>query len=219
MIDDCEIPLFLRDKLYADFRTNPDQAFALVDRSLAKISNALQGRVENPEFHTDWAIDWKGTDEGAFEFRWTFIDHGQNLPYVVLSECSVKCNDKAREAYLKALKDDEQLNFIRDVLTLIVADLDKKPLTVIITDVFEKFVAWSVRRPEGEEFLILITYRRLGTDTGMDTVVHLDGSLRRALQQMNEVNYAPEAEGGGSASDKEPGQHLPRVTPHRQDCL
>src|SRR4051812_42614928 len=35
LIDDCTIPLFLRDKLYADFRKSPDEAFNLVDKSLA----------------------------------------------------------------------------------------------------------------------------------------------------------------------------------------
>ncbi len=29
VIDDCALPLFLRDKLYADFRRNPDEAFNL----------------------------------------------------------------------------------------------------------------------------------------------------------------------------------------------
>ncbi len=47
VIDDCEIPLFLRDKLYADFRSDPDEAFRLVDRSLSRISNPLQGRSES----------------------------------------------------------------------------------------------------------------------------------------------------------------------------
>ena len=39
VIDDCKAPLFLRDKLHADFRADPDEAFNLVDKSLARISN------------------------------------------------------------------------------------------------------------------------------------------------------------------------------------
>lgn len=53
VIDDCNIPLFIRDKLYADFRANSEEAFSLVLRSLAKISNPFQGRAETPKFHTD----------------------------------------------------------------------------------------------------------------------------------------------------------------------
>ena len=92
IIDDCEIPLFLRDKLYADFRRDPDAAFKLVDRSLARISNPLQDRIEDLKFHTDWSIDWQKDDEGDWSIKWTFIDHGHEWPYVILSECHVVCD-------------------------------------------------------------------------------------------------------------------------------
>jgi hypothetical protein len=59
VIDDCEIPLFLRDKLYADFRRDPDEAFDLVDRSLARFSNLFSDRAEQPKFLTDWAVSWR----------------------------------------------------------------------------------------------------------------------------------------------------------------
>lgn len=76
VIDDCAIPLFLRDKLYADFRREPDKAFDLVDRSLSRISNPYQGRVEQPRFHTDWSLDWRREEDGDMIIRWIFIDHG-----------------------------------------------------------------------------------------------------------------------------------------------
>ena len=53
VVDDCTIPLFLRDKLYTDFRKDTDAAFNLVDRSLARISNPSLGQVEEPKSHTD----------------------------------------------------------------------------------------------------------------------------------------------------------------------
>jgi hypothetical protein len=99
VIDDCKIPLFLRDKLYADFRKDPDKAFDLVDRSLGRISNPAQGRKESPDFFTDWALDWNNPDDEGWSFRWTFVDHGPNLPYVVVSECSAIGDDQANAAF------------------------------------------------------------------------------------------------------------------------
>ena len=55
-IDDCEMPLFLKDKLYADFITNPDQALNDLDTALATVSNPFQHRFEEPVFHTDWSL-------------------------------------------------------------------------------------------------------------------------------------------------------------------
>jgi hypothetical protein len=113
VIDDCQIPLFLRDKLYADFRQNPDEAFNLVDRSLAKISNAFQGRTESPKFHTDHAFE-SIIEDGAYILRWTFIDHGEYLPYVILSQCFVHCNREASRAFAEAQDSDaKKTQFIK----------------------------------------------------------------------------------------------------------
>jgi hypothetical protein len=80
VIEDCDIPLFLKDKLYADFRRDPDTALALIDRSLAQISNPFQGRIEKPEFHTDWSVDWATDESIGWHIRWTFVDHGHAWP-------------------------------------------------------------------------------------------------------------------------------------------
>jgi hypothetical protein len=45
VIDDWEIPLFLRDKLRVDFRKDPDRAFDLVNRSLAKNFQSRVGSI------------------------------------------------------------------------------------------------------------------------------------------------------------------------------
>jgi hypothetical protein len=38
---------------------------------------------------------------------------------------------------------------------------------------------------------LIITYRRLGLDNGMDTLVHLDNNLRIALEQMDDKLFEP----------------------------
>lgn len=40
VIEDCNIPIFVRDKLYADFRNDPDGAFDLVNKQLSVLSAA-----------------------------------------------------------------------------------------------------------------------------------------------------------------------------------
>jgi hypothetical protein len=77
----------------------------------SKISNSNQGRIEKPDFHTDWSLDWGAPDE-SFQFRWSFVDHGQNLPYVIVSVCSVQCNAAAAKAYALAIKEEKRHAFI-----------------------------------------------------------------------------------------------------------
>src|SRR6056297_1841352 len=71
LIEDCDIPVFLKEKLYVDFRGDKGNAFELLDRSLSKISNPAQSRIETKEFHTDWSIDW-GDFAGEPVFEWLY---------------------------------------------------------------------------------------------------------------------------------------------------
>lgn len=185
VIDDCTIPLFLRDKLYADFRKDKDKAFNLVDRSLSKLSNPTTSRFETPDFHTDYSIDWKRADDPQTEETWiirlTFVDHSEKFPYVVVSEFKVYEID-GKGAFDKALENDQVMEFSGMLMKDVVNGLDKKPLTEVISDNIMQYVAWRVEPPNMGEYAIVYTFRRLGEDNGMDTVVHLDNNLRMALK-------------------------------------
>ena len=206
VIDDCEIPIFLRDKLYADFRRDPDQAFHLVDSSLARFSNPLQGRAEQPHFHTDWAIDWRRIDgsggKGNMIVQWTFIDHGNDFPYVILSECAVHCDEVATNEIVRAQKRGEHASALRSVLKEVIGSVGDKPLSELITDQFPKFVAWRYSPGQGRRHLVIFSYRRLGIDNGMDTLVHLDNNLHLALEQMDDKLFDPKLDRKASSNLK-----------------
>jgi TIR domain-containing protein len=82
LLENCEIPLFLRDKLYADFRKDFDSGLKQVLRSIAKITNYSRSRIENPKWHTDWAMDW-GVDSRGLRVTLTFIEQAIDRPYTV----------------------------------------------------------------------------------------------------------------------------------------
>jgi len=79
VVDDCEMPLFLRDKMYADFRTDFDHGLSSVLVALGPITTENQGRIEAPEWHTDWAIDW-GDLQGQLCLDLTMIEAAACLP-------------------------------------------------------------------------------------------------------------------------------------------
>ena len=121
VIDDCEIPLFLREKLYADFRTNPDEAFSQANYlTLLRITSQQQGRLESPDFHTDWAYDWKqGKSSGLWYFDWMFVDHGPAIEYCLLTQCQMACNEVASEIFQQLSEPDRQ-DYIRRALSLLI---------------------------------------------------------------------------------------------------
>jgi hypothetical protein len=185
VVDDCEIPLFLRDKMYADFRKDPDKAFSLVDRSLARFSNPTSSRLESPDFHTDYAIDWKPENHPQSEESWilrlTFVDHSEKFPYVVISEFKVYKLDN-NDSYELALAAGKIMDFALTLMTEVTEGLKRKPLSGLLSDNITQYVSWQVEPPGIGKYALLYTYRRLGEDNGMDTLVHLDNNLHTAFR-------------------------------------
>ncbi len=190
VIDDCTIPLFLKDKLYANFNKDPDEAFHLIDSSLARISNPAMSRFLQPDFKTDYAFDWRGGPANELHdgwlLRWTFIDHAETMQFSILSECRVHAETAAEETFYQAARRGRQYDFAREILEAVAAKFDEKPLVENIEDNLPKFVAFEVRAL-GHRFVIQYNYRRLGVDEGTDTIVHLDNHIKIALQYMNSV--------------------------------
>jgi len=183
VIDDCEIPLFLRDKVRADFRADPDTAFALVDRSLGRVSNVQQGRNESPNFHTDWAYDW-GSIDGNHFFTWTFVEHGAEVPYVISTECNILCDNDATARFVAIQDSGERQQFIHGALSLLIASSDRNQLTIRIRDAFRQEMNFSFLDPDGSSYVASIRCRRMGEDNGMDTVVFLDRTFNSALNSI-----------------------------------
>jgi hypothetical protein len=184
------MPLFLRDKLYADFRADPDKALVDIDTALASISNPFQARFEEPEFVTDWAVDWMTDADGDEIMRHHFVDHGPS--YVIVSSCTIICNPEAGRIFRERRRSGETGEYIAHVLEIIDRDIENSPLIPppVISDQFEKFVAWTVESG-AESFGVVFTYRRMGKDTGFDTLVHLDNNIRQAREHIKEVNFEP----------------------------
>lgn len=190
VIEDCNIPLFLRDKLYADFRKNPDEAFDLIDRSLSKYSNPTTGRIESPNFFTDYSVVWKPKDieysEESWVVRWTFVDHGGAQPYVVISEC--KIYEVEGDAYAEAIRSKSIMPFIKRLTDRLYEKfIEKGPVNALIDDNHEQFDAWQFNIDAQHRFLPIYSYRRLGDDNGMDTAVYPDNNLKMACDHLFET--------------------------------
>ncbi|MGB0880606.1 MAG: toll/interleukin-1 receptor domain-containing protein [Polaribacter sp.] len=56
LIDDCKIPLFLQEKIYADFRTGFNNGFESLIRPLSKLSREKMGREIKKDITTDYSI-------------------------------------------------------------------------------------------------------------------------------------------------------------------
>ena len=64
-------------------------------------------------------------------------------------------------------------------------------MIVRIEDQFEAAIGGTVLVPKLGEFRLLFSYRRMGADTGLDTVVYLENNLRMALNHIETTLRKP----------------------------
>ncbi len=153
-----------------------------MNNALLKITNRQQNRIESPEFHTDYAFDWKeGKESGLWYFEWMFVDHGEKIEFSVVTRCVMASNEVASAKFRK-LSATERQEYIHDALSLLVSEINKEKLKIVLEDAFEKFENRVIEGRNGEGWYVEISSRRLGIDNGMNTLMHIDQMLERALE-------------------------------------
>lgn len=194
LIEDCEIPLFLKDKMYADFRSSYDVGLQATLNAIANVTSDSQGRVETEDFYSDWALDWGRTAE-KFQIRVTIVEHASTFPYSVLTEVVISPNAIALARYKQY--ESNGLDWLgRLIIIESIVDAAQKigDTFVTIGDSLPVEVGFGVEDPKtGLGYDIRISTRRLGEDTGGDVFVNwgqelqtVRNRLRAASRLLNE---------------------------------
>ena len=152
LIEDCQIPLFLREKLYADFRSDFDAGLQIVLESVAKISNMNTGRIDEPTYHSDWALDWGETrDDGNAWFRLTIIQEAMEQAFTVFTTIFIQADDAATRSYWKMVRSQGTDASNKHVIRLLVnAITTPKDLTLRLEDQFERTHECSIDVGQGK---------------------------------------------------------------------
>ena len=177
VLDDCEIPLFLHEKLYADFRTNYDDGFRQVLESVARVTSNTLGRVEALEWHVDWGLDW-GEVGGRSWIRMTLVEQAQNMACSVLTEVTLLCNEVATARYMQFERAGLE-SFGRQVLLESISQAGEfKESTILLTDSLPRTHTMVLADPRtGIRLDVTIACRRLGEDTGRDILLHVGSQV------------------------------------------
>jgi TIR domain len=179
LVDDCEIPIFLREKMYADFRSNFDRGLKALVEAIARVTNLDQGRIQEGSTATDWAEDW-GYEGRFFRMTYTLIQSSPDLKFTLLTEVVVKCNAPVTSRYKEYV--EAGLDWMgRMVITEALADLaDARDLRVILEDQHPKIIESRLQDSKlGATYDITIKCRRLGEDNGKDQLLNVSAYLKQ----------------------------------------
>lgn len=187
LLEDCAMPIFLRGKMYADFRHNFDDGFKKTLEAIAKITSDTQGRfVDQPDFYTDWSMDWGFIDNGLYVLRFALVDHGKDVPYVVLTEISILANEAATNRYkMHADNGQEWLGRYPIILTLGEFAEANKDLQLVLVDSFPQKYEFTIQDSKlGLCYDVFVTSRWLGEDTGKDVLIDFGNHLIMLKEHM-----------------------------------
>jgi len=186
LLEKCDVPIFLKEKFYADFTENFDKGLKQTLDAVAKVTNETQGRIETNEYYVDFAMDWFPVDD-LFALRFTLVEQPKKYPFTVLTEVEVLCNDVATRRY--NIFENAGLGwFGRGVIaeSLFIAP-NKDNFQVLLEDQFPKINKFGIYDDKTNvRYSVQISCRRLGEDTGKNTLIdigkYLD-DIRRYVKQ------------------------------------
>lgn len=99
LLEDCSIPMFLQEKVYADFRSDFDNGFKELFRSLSVIANDHLGRFYNNGITVDFAFNWGLIDDALF-VQLDFINFLNNGTRTFLLQVEVKGNEVSTKRFI-----------------------------------------------------------------------------------------------------------------------
>lgn len=193
--EDCDLPLFLRGKVFADFRKNFDDGFRALNEGIARISTPAQGRVERPDFHTDWAIEL-GVRDGTGWMKMVMLDHSPQLPFSCFTELRFAFDRSTSDWFVKQIQADRsELAQIR-VMGVLMERLEAiGDFRILIPD---QFVQSRKVECAGElpriRCLVEIDTRRLGEDTGRDILFDVRNQLSKIYEGWRKIVQIPDDE-------------------------
>jgi hypothetical protein len=194
LLEDCDVPMFLREKMYADFRTSFDVGLSKLVDALLRITNADQGRISSENGHIDWAEDW-GYENGLLRMDYMLVEFWDAFPFTVLTQISLWCNDALTHKYEEYRKLDLEWMgrlAITEGLANIAASTD---IRILLQDQHPQVEKrrWKDARTS-LEYRIVITCRRLGEDNGKDQLINVGNYLRQIRDYVGQRARKPTPE-------------------------
>ena len=196
LVDDCDIPIFLREKMYADFRTNFDKGLKAIVEAVARVTNLDQGRIQEGNAAIDWAEDW-GHEGRFFRMTYTLVQSSSEWKFSFLTEVVVRCNAPVTSRYKEYVA--AGLDWVgRMVITEALADLadaHDEDLRVILDNQYPKIIESRLQdKTTSAAYDIVIKCRRLGEDNGKDQLVNVSAYLRQIRDYGRQAARKPTAE-------------------------
>lgn len=192
LIDNCEVPLFLQEKVYADFKTNFDTGFKSLMRPLSKLFSEHMGRHKSNDVTTDYAINW-GLRDGLYHMTIDLVTWYEKAKKSILLQLEIDGCENATKRFL--IQSEAGLEWLmkETIISMMFVNEDFRKLNILAQNdnVFNYHI-----KTKDKTFDIIFDIRfraiLMGVDDGKDILINfvdflemLDGSRKERMSKKN----------------------------------
>lgn len=176
IIDNCTIPPFLKDKLFADFRPGFDAGINELLRPLSKLASENMGRHTSEDSITDFALNW-GEKGGRNFFDIDLITWYIKEKKSILLQISFLGNHLATEKYHQYIKLGLPWMMKEVILEMINSSPEMKNLRLLIHNDSLYYLPFKLGKKNSHYFDTTIRAVQMGVDNTNDMLINLSDYL------------------------------------------
>lgn len=146
VIDDCDLPLFLRGKLYADFRRSYEEGLKKLLVGLSPHISPTQNRSPIEGLHNDWNLVDVASD-GHVVLMINCVTHSKDHEFSILTEFLVRANDQGSRMFSNLEQRGLKPFAINAILDLVRKLRSRKELAFSLDGSVPQVATFSVANP------------------------------------------------------------------------
>ncbi len=182
LLENCKVPLFLQEKVYADFREDFDSGFEELYKSLSVLANDHMGRFYNNGLTVDFAFNWGIIDDSFFVWLdfINFLDEGKRT---FLLQVEVRGNDVATNRFNEQVKNNQEWLMSETVLLTLHESSEFKNLNIRIRNNEPYYNRIAIKDITTEQiFYVSIKGVLMGKDDGNDILIHFSDYIANMMK-------------------------------------
>lgn len=173
LLDDCKVPVFLQEKVYADFRDKFETGFQELIRPLAKLSSDKMGRHSKNDIISDFSINWGINERDLFYTHIDIVSWHQKDNKTILLQIMVEGSESATKRFNMHLKIGMDSLMKDTIISMFAMSEEYKKLNIYIEkDKTFNFHSTIKDLKTDIQFDIRIRGVLMGVDTGNDIVLN-----------------------------------------------
>ncbi|BDS08122.1 hypothetical protein NT6N_31620 [Oceaniferula spumae] len=183
LLRDCEIPYFLKDKKYADFRESFDKGISDLMPAIEKYGVPNAGRIEagSDDFTNDFSYETIVKDS-RLTLRFLLFQHSSKMPISIFSDVEFRFNEAASAEWMRYHATGNDAFGEMTLVEWACRHAADEDWAVVLESPDPVTQQWLVRDSNrGFECELVFNCRRLGDETGRATIVRGHSEIEKIL--------------------------------------